>query len=484
MAVYRRHMQETDRGEIQVKTGQAGNVELTFKVRGENVALLLSPDEVSGLTSHLLAASYSAFVQTGKSDDDAAKRFEQPITPSIIVTASGWHLGQTNVPNQRIIIARVGEAAVTFSITPDRMRGFGRTIIEQSWRNQTDQPLWSLFKLASQDFSSDLRALVRVLISRSKASARRIGRHAWQKITGRSLRLFRTIEIADDTEYPKYPPVGRCIYCGSTIYSDKPNSRRLPLGAEHVIAEGLGGKLELPEASCQQCEIITGRLVEGDILLRTLKALRMHLKIRGKSKPTTLPLRVTDHNKQELEIQVPVEDYPVILNMPAFGLPPIFRDGPGGNQIVYGFRIVLLNYSPLEFQRKYNFGTFASPHWDTHMLFRMLGKIGHAFAAAEIGVDHFKPALIDMILRGTPDYFNHIGGEPDLARDPPSKSLHEIGLGYQRANGKDYVVAKIRLFANHMGPIYYVVVGESLEDPTSKFKKVMLRKFRLNSQKK
>jgi hypothetical protein len=50
--------------------------------------------------------------------------------------------------------------------------------------------------------------------------------------------------------------------------------------------------------------------------------------------------------------------------------------------------------------------------------------------------------------------------------------LHELGLGYQRANGNDYVVAKIRLFADHGGPTYFVVAGESLEAPIGKFKRV------------
>jgi len=60
---------------------------------------------------------------------------------------------------------------------------------------------------------------------------------------------------------------------------------------------------------------------------------------------------------------------------------------------------------------------------------------------------------------------------------PPANSLHELGLGYQRANGKDYVVAKVRLFAEQKGPIYYVAVGESLETPTAKFKRVLSRRF-------
>jgi hypothetical protein len=484
-------MADKEQGEIQVRTGENGDVELTFKFAGKDAIFSLSPDQISGLASNLLAASYSAFIQTGKSDEIAAKKFEGQIAPSVVVNASGWHLGSTNVPNQRIIIARVGESAVTFTIASDRMRSFGRTIVEQSWRNRNDQRLWVLLRNILADFFSDLKSYSHIFSKSLNALLRRSARTLWLKISGRSLRLFRMVDISSDAELPNYNPVGECIYCGSAVYSDRANSRRSPLGSEHIIAEGLGGKLELPEASCQKCEDITGRLVEGDILLRTLKALRMHLKIRGKSKsskPATLPLSVKDSNNQDQTIQVPIEDYPVILNMPAFGVPPVFRGGPGGNQVAFGFRIVILNYDPLAFQRKYKVGTFASPYWDTHMLFRMLGKVGHSFAAAELGTALFKPALVEMILKGSPDCFNHIGGEPDLIRDPPSKSLHEIGLGYQRANGKDYVVARIRLFASHMGPIYYVVVGESLESSIAKFKRIFLsrvfpRHMRTNDRK-
>jgi hypothetical protein len=76
-------------------------------------------------------------------------------------------------------------------------------------------------------------------------------------------------------------------------------------------------------------------------------------------------------------------------------------------------------------------------------------------------------------MRRSPRWTRHVG----LARDPPANSLHELGLGYQRANGKDYVVAKVRLFAEQKGPIYYVAVGESLETPTAKFKRVLSRRF-------
>jgi hypothetical protein len=53
----------------------------------------------------------------------------------------------------------------------------------------------------------------------------------------------------------RFGPVGRCIYCGATRYS----MDRAKLGKEHIIPEGIGGNLELLEASCFRCEKIINK---------------------------------------------------------------------------------------------------------------------------------------------------------------------------------------------------------------------------------
>jgi hypothetical protein len=472
-------MQEENRGELQVKPGENGTVEIAFKFEGRDVRFSLSADEVSGLSSHLLTAANATFINSGKSDEDAAAKFLGPITPPVIVPVSMWHFANTNVSGQRVILARVGEVAIAFSITPDRMRSFGRTIVDASWKTQTTATSLSLLKLVFTDFCSDLQAWAIICHANIKASMRRFGVSAWSRLSGRSLRIFRVIEISADSVPPNYSAVGKCVYCDAEIYSDREGIRRHPLGAEHIVAEGLGGDLELPEASCLKCEEITSA-VEGGILGKTLKSLRIHLGIRSKKKrpaPKTLPLTKTNEGQQEETIEMPIADYPVILNMPAFGVPPVFFSGPGGNQVVYGFRIVILSFDHKKLLRDHGVGSFSSVPWDTHLFFRMLAKIGHSFAAAELGLRNFKPLLQDLILKGDPELFNHIGGEPDLARDPMSNAAHMLALGYQRANGKDYVVAKIRLFAKQSGPIYYVVVGESLERTTSKYERSFARRW-------
>jgi 5-methylcytosine-specific restriction endonuclease McrA len=51
----------------------------------------------------------------------------------------------------------------------------------------------------------------------------------------------------------KFNPVGCCIYCGN-------DGGKEGLRTEHIISYSSGGKAELPEASCRNCERITSYL--------------------------------------------------------------------------------------------------------------------------------------------------------------------------------------------------------------------------------
>jgi hypothetical protein len=282
--------------------------------------------------------------------------------------------------------------------------------------------------------------------------------------------------LAPNSVLPTYPPADSCIYCGSKVYSDLPHIRRLPLGEEHIVAEGLGGRLKLKNASCKDCEDITGGLVEDDVLGETLKALRVHWGIRGKRRPIpkTLPLTVHRDGRETVE-EVEIADYPVIFYMPVCGPPPIISRGAASLPPIVGMQLVLLNRNDKLLRDKYGITQFSTVRWDTVMLCRMLAKIGHSLAMAELGRGLFKPMLLDLILRDHRDSIRLIGGDPELSE--PSNALHELGLGYLRVSGNDYVVATIRLFAHQGGPTYYVVVGESLESRIVKFKRVFSKRI-------
>ena len=65
--------------------------------------------------------------------------------------------------------------------------------------------------------------------ARLNASSRRYALSFSDKILGRSVRLFRLVSVAPDIETPKYLPVGKCIYCDSTLF-DRPGVRNIPSG--------------------------------------------------------------------------------------------------------------------------------------------------------------------------------------------------------------------------------------------------------------
>jgi hypothetical protein len=90
---------------------------------------------------------------------------------------------------------------------------------------------------------------------------------------------------------------------------------------------------------------------------------------------------------------------------------------------------------------------------------RMLAKIGHSYAAAELGCGSFHPFLLHTVRGVKPYCLPHFIGS-GIGRDtPPSDDLHEISLDNSLPGGEAYVVVKLRLFADRNTPTHYIVVG-------------------------
>lgn len=438
-----------------------GEVEAIFKLPdGKHIRARFAAADAGMLSSQLLASAYQASVVLN--DGPAASpETLAPDTIAIPVTKAGI----ATLPGRNVMVLCVGATKVAFGVEQDKFAGMANNFMLAFWRSLPPPSIKTAIKTVLKNVRQDLVGFYRVVEMRAGVRLRRYRKRLVTFVTGRSLRIFCSSTIDPDAGPREYKAVGRCIYCDSEIYA-KGNSRKL--GGEHIIAEGLGGNIELLEASCLDCERITGALVEGDVLGNTLKAFRLHLKIRGKKRPPpdTLPLPLFPNGPT---IDLAIEDYPVVFGFPLYDEPQLFVGGPGGTQPVADFVATLVKYDPIKVARKYGIlQQWSTPRWDSHMLFRMLAKSAHAFAQAEIP-GKFKPVLSDLIRHGTTDAFNHIGGERTLP--PPTDALHEIGLGYRRVAGKDYVVARIRLFARHGGPVYYVVVGESLESRMAKLRR-------------
>ena len=103
---------------------------------------------------------------------------------------------------------------------------------------------------------------------------------------------------------------------------------------------------------------------------------------------------------------------------------------------------------------RYGLTDFGLPSLDTDALCRVLAKIAHSYAVAELGLGGFTPLLREFIRGEGGDRFRYVGGE--FKPGAPGAGLHEIGFE-QGVTG--YLVVRIRLFASLGAPVYRVVVG-------------------------
>lgn len=259
--------------------------------------------------------------------------------------------------------------------------------------------------------------------------------------------------------FPKRPeirsaPAGLCIYCGASTYTDEGGK----LHEEHIVPLSINGNYVLPEASCRDCEQVTGRN-EALIMRGGFRAVREYLQLRSRKKdrPSELPL----FNVNRIEgnkVMLPIEDYPVMWMIPRFGLPGLLKL-PGhvgtGNPAPWSTAINF-NHEKLA---KHGITNFTTNQMDVFAYVRMIAKIGHALAVSRYGLNHFIPFLRHIILHESgPDAFEFIGGRPEEPHD--SEELHGLTLLTLRAGPKTLLVAEIRLFATLGAPIHLAVVGE------------------------
>lgn len=114
-----------------------------------------------------------------------------------------------------------------------------------------------------------------------------------------------------------YEPINRCIYCGDT--SD--------LRREHILPFGLSGTAVLPRSTCGQCAEITGR-IERTVLHGPMWAVRVYRDLKSyrkhKNAPKAYPLTVARGSNEEV-VELPLENYPILLHFPIFSPPALFN---------------------------------------------------------------------------------------------------------------------------------------------------------------
>lgn len=254
-----------------------------------------------------------------------------------------------------------------------------------------------------------------------------------------------------------------CIYCNETTEE--------PLTLEHIIPESLGGGLAIENASCATCADQT-HAFEGHAC-NVLRPMRRQLgfpqkrrgaKQRAKREGERFVLML-DRNR----VKVPIEEFPALLISLVFPFPGIRLGAKPEDKVLTGgvYSAELMEGFGEKLNRikaKYRansvgiVGIEPNARGEHDDFGRMLAKIAHAYAAAELGCGNFHPFLVHVIRGVKPYFLPHFVGS-GIGKQPPFHDLHQIEIDTSGLGGRSLIVVKIRLFANRDTPTHYVVVG-------------------------
>lgn len=256
---------------------------------------------------------------------------------------------------------------------------------------------------------------------------------------------------------------GRCIYC----YRASPE---VNLTREHIIPDGLGGDLYVPEASCIECAQLTNGFERHTITNafrygRGLLGIRSR-KRRGKNRDAQTYL-AAPLGQETLSEFVAHPDMPWMFTfLSCTGRPNMLERFPVtiDDRRMIALRSAHIDWSQANLQIKVHQGHY----W------RMVAKIAHAYAVATLGLDGFEHRLVEFICNPvllTPrDYMGVLDGY-----DIGEGGLHWIELVTEFVKVPSYnsfgfrfvqlAIVRLKLFAPYGAPTYEIIAGEVLPKP-------------------
>jgi hypothetical protein len=269
------------------------------------------------------------------------------------------------------------------------------------------------------------------------------------------------------TPSKRYPAAESCIYCGR---------KGIERTAEHIVPFGLAANsLVIGKASCKRCQRNT-HAFETHCLRQMWWPFRTAIGApsRGKEKPEAFSLRTAKVTKIDMQdfpnvevedpsvIPLSPRDYPLYYMTHRFPPPGVLIGRDPDEMVSYEAWVA---YDPDEFRKhipKDKDGIDLGPGQPEPFL-RLLAKMAHGFAVAELGQPSFDPVLREFIRDMPLRAANWIGG--DLENPPREPALHRIGIHFEQVGTVRYVVVTIRLFCFLGTPQYHVVVGSLKGEP-------------------
>jgi hypothetical protein len=250
----------------------------------------------------------------------------------------------------------------------------------------------------------------------------------------------------------KYPPYGKCIYCGES--SD--------LRIEHIVPFGLSGNLELPESTCKSCADITSR-VEMAILRGELWAVRVFRELQSRRKhgsaPKDFPIKIV-RDGVEKQIRLPVDEYPILLHFPVFSAPRVLTSAEKKPGIeIKGVDTISFGRNPEDFLLKQKAESISTTTSQNPVAFaRMIAKIAYSMAAATGALELLKSTSpIPSVILGHEAAVGHWVGTIDAPNASYPGMLHRVVIVSDEERGM--LIGDVQLFCDSFAPRYGVILG-------------------------
>lgn len=247
-------------------------------------------------------------------------------------------------------------------------------------------------------------------------------------------------------------PIGYCIYCGAAEN----------LSREHIIPHGLSGTAVLQKASCPDCSKITGnfelKVLRGPMVeVRKLLGLQSRSKHKKSNSIAELKL-VKDGN--EIVVQIPMNEHPIILSFPTFGVPHYFTGAADLGITLNGLIAIRFGPSPEEILIRFNAQkvNIPEPPLEPIAFARMLAKIAYCFAVKNNELIKLDGScfVLPAILGKSDDIGRWVG-----TLDGPLRTynglLHRLAINSDEEKG--LLIAEVQLFASSPTPTYGVILG-------------------------
>lgn len=265
------------------------------------------------------------------------------------------------------------------------------------------------------------------------------------------------------------PPVGWCIYCGSTTP---------PLTKEHIIPESLGGNLTLRDSSCEVCRDITRRN-EQKIAREVFQGIRAQLRMKIKEPPTHVLMR-TGSEPDAASFRVETKDHPNFLFITVPEPPGILSNRDPNAPVAMKPFFLSFEDKAAELRRQ----SLGAPtklyrDFDPLVMGRFLAKVGLGIALHHHGPTSIETDDIREIIVGPRPPYHLVGGTEleNIDLIEPYAPISHRGTAYSiDLNGEFYAAVQFQLFCQLGLPVFTIVVGKFTQAGLNKV--VMENQFR------